>query len=197
MMIPATLLYVCIGSSLIGEVPAWFLFLQAVCFFTYRVFDEMDGKQARRTQNGSPFGMVFDHGVDCIAAGLQPMIFARVIQVGDNLIAKLLLVFTCMVFHFVTIEHYYVGELILPAINGVSDGAVGIFLLCMYTAYVGNNWWATLICDGRWLNINGVEDLTLGQTMGFFVCLVNFLITLRSVKKVASALGKQNKEWNM
>ena len=43
-IVPAILLYTCIGSSLIGEVPSWFILLQAMGFFLYRVFDEMDGK---------------------------------------------------------------------------------------------------------------------------------------------------------
>jgi len=36
----------------------------------YRLFDEADGKHARRTGNGSPLGLIFDHGIDCIAVGL-------------------------------------------------------------------------------------------------------------------------------
>ena len=37
------------GTGLFGEVPNWFFFFQAWCYFAYRMLDEMDGKQARRT----------------------------------------------------------------------------------------------------------------------------------------------------
>jgi ethanolaminephosphotransferase len=33
---------------------------------TYYVFDQMDGKQARRTGQSSCLGMVFDHGFDAV-----------------------------------------------------------------------------------------------------------------------------------
>jgi len=87
--IPITVLYLFIGAALIGDLPGWFMIMQGTLYFVYRCCDEMDGKQARKTGNGTPFGMVFDHGVDCFAAGIQPLIFSRVIQVGDNLIAKI------------------------------------------------------------------------------------------------------------
>lgn len=88
-IIPFAILYTCIGAALIGDVPGWFVVLQSVLYFVYRMLDEMDGKQARKTKNGTPFGMIFDHGIDCFGAGIQPMIFARIIQIGDNFIAKI------------------------------------------------------------------------------------------------------------
>ena len=45
------------------------MFLQAWCYFVYRMLDEMDGKQARATQNSSPMGLIFDHGCDSFTSG--------------------------------------------------------------------------------------------------------------------------------
>jgi len=59
-----------IGSAFVGVTPLWFLIGQAYCYFIYRLLDEMDGKQARRTGNSSPLGLIFDHGCDCFAAGI-------------------------------------------------------------------------------------------------------------------------------
>ena len=109
--------------------------------------------------------MVFDHGVDCFAAGVLPLIFSRILQVGDNMIAKIFFFAIYQAFYLATLEHYYLGRLILPPINGVSDGCVFVTPFCIYTAYVGNNFWATPVVDGRWLKIEGVEDLTYGQLM--------------------------------
>jgi ethanolaminephosphotransferase len=53
-----------------GVLPSWFVFLEAFCYFVYRLLDEMDGKQARRTGNSSGLGLLFDHGCDCFAMGL-------------------------------------------------------------------------------------------------------------------------------
>lgn len=160
--LPLCVLYACIGAALIGDVPWWFMCLQATCYFVYRMLDEMDGKQARRTKNGSPLGMVFDHGVDALCAGILPLVFSRIINVGDNLIAKIFFCTVYQAFHFVTLEHYYLGQMILPEINGIADGCLVVTPLCLITAYTGNNYWATPICDGRWLNIEGVDDLCLG-----------------------------------
>lgn len=122
----------------------------------------MDGKQARRTGNSSALGLIFDHGCDCFAAGYQPLIFLRLMQVGDNLIAKIMTICILSAFHFITLEEYYSGYLFLPMFNGVSDGSVFIILSSLYSATQGNNMWATPLYDGTWLNIDGVTILTAG-----------------------------------
>ena len=43
-LIPMILLFTVAGFDLMGEVPQWWFFVQAVCYFIYRVMDEMDGK---------------------------------------------------------------------------------------------------------------------------------------------------------
>lgn len=161
-LFPLTVLYCCIGCSLIGDLPQWFVFMQAWCYFIYRLLDEMDGKQARRTGNSSALGLIFDHGCDCFAAGYQPQIFMRLVQVGDNFIAKIFMISVFSAFHFVTLEEYYSGYLYLPIFNGVSDGSIFLIALSIFTGLVGNNYWATPWIDGRWLNIDGVTTLTYG-----------------------------------
>ena len=69
-LIPLTVLFAVCGCDLYGTIPNWFMFLQAWCYFTYRMLDEMDGKQARATQNSSPLGLIFDHGCDSFTSGL-------------------------------------------------------------------------------------------------------------------------------
>jgi len=46
------------------EAPRWHYFVVAFCFFTWQTLDALDGKQARRTKVGSPFGQLWDHGWD-------------------------------------------------------------------------------------------------------------------------------------
>lgn len=46
--------------------PPWLHVLCALCLLWYMVLDNLDGKQARRTQSSSPLGQLFDHGCDAI-----------------------------------------------------------------------------------------------------------------------------------
>lgn len=42
------------------------LFSYALCLWLYSTFDNVDGKQARRTGSSSPLGELFDHGCDAL-----------------------------------------------------------------------------------------------------------------------------------
>jgi ethanolaminephosphotransferase len=112
--------------------------LQAICFFIYRIFDEMDGKQARRTGSGSPFGMMFDHGFDCLAMVVQPIVFGRILQVGDNLLYKLFFAAMCNIYYIKMVEQYYINILYQPQV-GSSDGSILILFVMAVTAYLGND----------------------------------------------------------
>jgi hypothetical protein len=43
-LLPIFVLHFCIGTSMVGHIPNWFLMGQAWCYFAYRMLDEMDGK---------------------------------------------------------------------------------------------------------------------------------------------------------
>lgn len=80
---PFFLVFVLCGTHLYNEepekykIPRWAFFAEGVCYFLYRMLDELDGKQARRTGNSSPLGMLFDHGCDAFTCGLQCLIMAK------------------------------------------------------------------------------------------------------------------------
>ena len=42
------------------------IFRFALNFWLYSTFDNVDGKQARRTNTSSPLGELFDHGCDAL-----------------------------------------------------------------------------------------------------------------------------------
>ena len=152
------------GASLNGNVHPWFCILQAWCLFVYRMLDEMDGKQARRTQNSSPLGLIFDHGCDAFAIGFQTIILGRIFQIGNNQLSSALFVASYAGFHFTTLEEYYVGTLRLPPLNAVSDGSVLVIILCFITAYMGNDVWAIQTkIPSDWLKIQDIEGtFTIG-----------------------------------
>ena len=51
--------------------------------------------------------MIFDHGFDCLATIVQPLVFGRIMQVGDNLLLKLFLAAFGHIYYVKMIEHYY------------------------------------------------------------------------------------------
>ena len=78
--LPFIVLFSFYGTKFSNEkdgIPNWFFFLYAFCYFMYRMFDEMDGKQARRTGNSSPLGLLFDHGCDAFSIGFQCLTIAK------------------------------------------------------------------------------------------------------------------------
>jgi phosphatidylglycerophosphate synthase len=52
------------NPTLEGHCPRWLHLMTAVNMFLYQTFDNMDGKQARKTKSSSALGMFFDHGCD-------------------------------------------------------------------------------------------------------------------------------------
>jgi ethanolaminephosphotransferase len=62
-ILAAALLGAWFSPSLRGEAPPWVYATNAVLLFLYQTLDGSDGKQARRTNSGSPLGELFDHGV--------------------------------------------------------------------------------------------------------------------------------------
>jgi ethanolaminephosphotransferase len=125
----------------VEDLPAWLFYMQGVCFFIYRLLDEIDGKQARRTGNSSPLGLLFDHGFDAYSIGIVVLFFCKAIQLGDSYKCMLITAGINFVFHVTTIEQYYTGELILSAGNFVSDGAIPVSLGFFAIGYYGNSWW--------------------------------------------------------
>ena len=104
--------------------------------------DNMDGKQARKTGSSNAFGMVFDHGCDCVNAVVTPIAMCAVF--GTGFTTKMFLCFTCstLPFYLTTWEEYYVGAMVLPIINGPTEGILLTVCGCLYTAYQGSSlWW--------------------------------------------------------
>ena len=64
----------------------------------------MDGKQARKTGNSSPLGLLFDHGCDSLVIMLQGMSLATVLQFGNSFESVAVYLMGCFPFFFTTLE---------------------------------------------------------------------------------------------
>jgi len=120
--------------------PPWVCVFIACCLFIYQTLDNLDGRQARRTQSSSPLGMLFDHGIDALNCTIATLVQATVLQVGIG--SKLFLSWSIAppVFALATWEEYYTGKLTLPEINGPSDGILLCMLMCFLSAAMPGIW---------------------------------------------------------
>ncbi|KAL1975241.1 hypothetical protein VTN31DRAFT_3633 [Thermomyces dupontii] len=68
-------LVVIVMPDLVGPGPTWLYYSFAFGVWMYSTFDNVDGKQARRTGTSSGLGELFDHGIDslnCTLAFFNP-----------------------------------------------------------------------------------------------------------------------------
>ncbi|PWA84733.1 putative CDP-alcohol phosphatidyltransferase class-I family protein 3 [Artemisia annua] len=160
--------------------PRWVNFAHGLLLFLYQTFDAVDGKQARRTNSSSPLGELFDHGCDALACALEALAFASTAMCGRN--AFWFWVISAVPFYFATWEHYFTNTLILPAVNGPTEGLMLIYVAHIFTSIVGSEWWAqdfgTSIPLLSWVPvINGIP--TSGVVL-LFMILFAVIPTLKS-----------------
>lgn len=105
------------------------------------MLDELDGKQARRTGNASPLGLLFDHGFDAMSLGLIAVGTIKVVQIGDNNMAVFLNLMCGFTFYMATLEEYYTGEMIIGPGNTVTDGSVVLCVGFVLMGIYGNSFW--------------------------------------------------------
>ncbi|KAL3501602.1 hypothetical protein ACH5RR_036051 [Cinchona calisaya] len=120
--------------------PRWVHFVHGLLLFLYQTFDAVDGKQARRTNSSSPLGELFDHGCDALACAFEAVAFGSTAMCGQHTFWFWFI--SAVPFYLATWEHYFTNTLILPAINGPTEGLMLIYLVHFFTSIVGAEWWA-------------------------------------------------------
>ncbi|TQD83610.1 hypothetical protein C1H46_030848 [Malus baccata] len=124
--------------------PRWVNFAHGLLLFLYQTFDAVDGKQARRTNSSSPLGELFDHGCDALACAFEALAFGSTAMCGRS--TFWFWVISAVPFYLATWESLILllvtNTLILPAVNGPTEGLMLIYLAHFFTAIVGSEWWA-------------------------------------------------------
>ncbi|KAL5553561.1 hypothetical protein UlMin_040962 [Ulmus minor] len=120
--------------------PRWVHFAHGLLLFLYQTFDAVDGKQARRTNSSSPLGELFDHGCDALACAFEALAFGSTAMCGRN--TFWFWVISAVPFYGATWEHFFTNTLILPTVNGPTEGLMLIYVVHFVTAIVGAEWWA-------------------------------------------------------
>lgn len=120
--------------------PRWVHLAHGLLLFLYQTFDAVDGKQARRTNSSSPLGELFDHGCDALACAFESMAFGSTAMCGRT--TFWFWVISAIPFYCATWEHFFTNTLILPVINGPTEGLMLIYVAHFLTFFLGAEWWA-------------------------------------------------------
>jgi len=176
--------------------PRWIFLWNGICILVYQTLDNMDGKQARRTQSSNPLGLLFDHGCDAINSifGSANVIIEMNLCPRENMFEIWVLIFApFFVFYVTTWEHYFTGQLILPIVNGPSEGLLGTALVSFVSYWFGSQYWQqTDIFDyiSYLVPTNSLlEDMNLRNCD--FVVIAVLLCTFQEVILKAPALMKK------
>lgn len=71
------------GLTLAYRIPDSIQLICAISYFGWLILDNMDGKQARRTNTSSPIGMILDHQVDAVSVTITATYFTTLALFGD------------------------------------------------------------------------------------------------------------------
>ncbi|XP_076957397.1 choline/ethanolaminephosphotransferase 1-like isoform X1 [Bidens hawaiensis] len=188
-----------LGSAVLGYIysphldsppPRWVHFAHGLLLFLYQTFDAVDGKQARRTSSSSPLGELFDHGCDALACALEALAFGSTVMCGRN--TFWFWVISAVPFYCATWEHYFTNTLILPAVNGPTEGLMLIYMAHFFTAIVGAEWWAQGFGKSipllSWVPfINGIPTSDVLLLMVLFAVIPTVTFNVQNVYKVVQS----------
>lgn len=123
--------------DLVSTAPSWVYFSFAFGLFFYQTMDNIDGKQARRTNMSSPLGELFDHGIDSLNCCLGGLVQAVCMGLGSSPQGALTTFSTCIAMYLSTWETYHTHVLYLGVVNGPTEGIIIAVLFMLVTAVSG------------------------------------------------------------
>lgn len=127
----------------VNRFPYWIFLFNGVAMLIYQTLDNMDGVQARKTGSSSPLGLLFDHGCDAFNVILGSTNWICSVGVGSNNLWEIsIMAFAPMVVFYVTTwEEYNTGKLVLPIVNGPTEGLLLGALQMFISAAYGVKYW--------------------------------------------------------
>ncbi|CAH1758822.1 13141_t:CDS:2 [Entrophospora sp. SA101] len=133
--------------DLVGPGPAWLYWSFPLGLWLYSTFDNVDGKQARRTGTSSPLGELFDHGCDALNCSLECIVLTASFSAGHSVYAAILLLSLLIPFYMSTWEEYHTGTLYLGYFNGPTEGIVAACIAMCVSAIAGPQIWTKELHD--------------------------------------------------
>lgn len=173
------ILFMFLCPRLEGEAPWWAMVVAAITLFMYQTLDNLDGKQARRTNSSSPLGLLFDHGCDALNVSVGTMTMVSILQMGATWKTLGFVLSGHFAFVFATWEEYYSGSLVLPVFNGPTEGILIGIALKLFTAVVGVDFWKQELIEGVQNNSLFVIITMIGSFCTLTVNVRNALYAVR------------------
>ncbi|OCB88938.1 Choline/ethanolaminephosphotransferase [Sanghuangporus baumii] len=127
--------------TLFGQGPSWIYLSFSVGLFLYQTFDNIDGRQARRTGTSSALGHIFDHTIDSLNCALGGLLQVVSLGVGPSVKGISLLLVPCAAMWFSTWEEYHTGTLYLGYFNGPTEGVLIACTIHLISAVFGPQIW--------------------------------------------------------
>ena len=124
------------SDCLESEIPRWACILNGVSILIYQTLDNLDGRQARRTETSSALGQFFDHGCDAVNSIFIILKLVITLHIGNTFITYLFIFIMSIGFAFTAWEEYITHNFFLGIINAPDEGlliiafihfAVGIY----------------------------------------------------------------------
>jgi ethanolaminephosphotransferase len=170
-----------------GEVPLWACIFCAFCYLIYQILDNIDGKQARRTNSSSALGLLVDHGTDSCTTFFITCSLGAIIGFDSIKQYTLLWIMIIVPFYLNNWEQYMTGQLSLPCINGINEGTVLLFVVEIAIGIIGQD----VFIDNEY-EIFGIT-LQLNTIIGIGFCFSGILFGLVSIIKVLLSKDVENK----
>jgi len=123
-----------------------FFYLLIQCFF-YQLMDNLDGKQARRTNSSSALGEIFDHGCDSLFIPSMTICLSTALQMAPTDQYFLL---TCglAIFYASHWEEYHTDHLILGKYANPTEAQILMMILLAIAGFLGPSFYATPFIGG-------------------------------------------------
>lgn len=128
-----------------GAIPTWAMVLAAILYPLYHIFDILDGKHARNTDQASSLGLLMDNGCDAMTTFLFTMSLGSILTLEGPFWYALIWLMAAINFYICTWEEYQTDKLNLPIVHGVSEGTFIASAVIIFTVCVGQNFWRTLV----------------------------------------------------
>lgn len=160
--------------DLVGPGPSWLYVSLAVGLFLYQTFDNIDGKQARRTGSSSPLGELFDHGIDSLNCTLGGIVMCAALGFGSTLQGAVVVIISSWPMFFSSWEQYHTGVLYLGYFNGPTEGILIACTCMLISAFCGPEFWHRPAVD----NFGQVFRFLLGDinTSSLFIVNITFAL---------------------
>ncbi|KAH7107692.1 Choline/ethanolaminephosphotransferase [Auriculariales sp. MPI-PUGE-AT-0066] len=124
----------------LGTAPAWVYYGHALGLFLYQTFDNVDGRQARRTKSSSALGHTFDHTIDTLNTIMSGILQIAAIGAGGTWHSAAILLSGAWAMWFV---QYHTNVLYLGYLNGPTEGILIAVVVHLISASYGLSFWLT------------------------------------------------------